>query len=150
KALEGMQPTFRQTPPNVAYRSTSTTDRPRSAARNAAEYPPGPAPSTRTSHWTSAEPEKLAAAGAEAGLSVGFSVGLSAAGFPAAVAPDACVPETDGAGAAALPSSDAASSICTMAEPSVTLSPTLTSTALTTPALAAGISMDALSDSTVI
>ena len=35
-ALDGMQPTLRQTPPNVAQRSTSTTLRPRSAARKAA------------------------------------------------------------------------------------------------------------------
>ena len=35
-AFEGMQPTFRQTPPRLDQRSTSTTDRPRSAARNAA------------------------------------------------------------------------------------------------------------------
>src|SRR6201982_3265425 len=48
-ALEGMQPTFRQTPPSAAPASTSTTFLPRSAARNAAVYPPGPAPSTRTS-----------------------------------------------------------------------------------------------------
>ena len=36
RALEGMQPTFRQTPPSVAPASTSTTCLPRSAARNAA------------------------------------------------------------------------------------------------------------------
>ena len=36
KALEGMQPTFRQTPPSDAYFSISTTFWPRSAARNAA------------------------------------------------------------------------------------------------------------------
>src|SRR6478735_2155140 len=48
-ALDGMQPTFRQTPPRAGSRSTSTTFLPRSAARNAAVYPPGPAPSTRTS-----------------------------------------------------------------------------------------------------
>ena len=35
-ALEGMQPTLRQTPPRVGYRSTSTVRRPRSAARKAA------------------------------------------------------------------------------------------------------------------
>ncbi|CFU07712.1 Uncharacterised protein [Bordetella pertussis] len=35
-ALEGMQPTFRQTPPRVGRCSTSTTESPRSAARNAA------------------------------------------------------------------------------------------------------------------
>src|SRR6266513_626966 len=48
-ALDGMQPTFRQTPPRAGSRSTSTTFLPRSAARNAAVYPPGPAPSTSTS-----------------------------------------------------------------------------------------------------
>ncbi len=36
RALEGMQPTFRQMPPSTSKRSTSTTSRPRSAARNAA------------------------------------------------------------------------------------------------------------------
>ena len=35
-ALDGMQPTLRQTPPSVSQRSTSVTSRPRSAARNAA------------------------------------------------------------------------------------------------------------------
>ena len=35
-ALDGMQPTFRQTPPSCGQRSTSVTLRPRSAARNAA------------------------------------------------------------------------------------------------------------------
>src|SRR2546430_17091894 len=44
-----MQPTFRQTPPRAAPLSTSTTFLPRSAARNAAVYPPGPAPRTSTS-----------------------------------------------------------------------------------------------------
>ena len=48
-ALEGMQPTLRQTPPSGPRLSTMTTCLPRSAARNAAVYPPGPAPSTRTS-----------------------------------------------------------------------------------------------------
>jgi hypothetical protein len=36
-ALDGMQPTFRQTPPRVAYFSTSTVFMPRSAERKAAE-----------------------------------------------------------------------------------------------------------------
>ena len=35
-ALDGMQPTLRQTPPRLGQRSTSTTFLPRSAARNAA------------------------------------------------------------------------------------------------------------------
>ncbi len=46
-----MQPTLRQTPPSIGQRSTSVTLRPRSAARNAAVYPPGPAP--RTNNWVS-------------------------------------------------------------------------------------------------
>src|SRR5882757_989927 len=45
-AFEGMQPTFKHTPPNTGQRSISVTLRPRSAARNAAVYPPGPDPST--------------------------------------------------------------------------------------------------------
>jgi hypothetical protein len=35
-AFDGMQPTFRQTPPSCGQRSTSATLSPRSAARNAA------------------------------------------------------------------------------------------------------------------
>jgi len=35
-ALDGMQPTFKQTPPKDAYRSINTTFKPKSAARNAA------------------------------------------------------------------------------------------------------------------
>src|SRR5205085_1419100 len=49
RALEGMQPTLRQTPPSALYFSTRMTRCPRSAARKAAEYPPGPDPSTSTS-----------------------------------------------------------------------------------------------------
>ncbi len=48
-AFDGIHPTLRQTPPRVSYRSTRTVFLPRSAARNAAEYPPGPEPSTTTS-----------------------------------------------------------------------------------------------------
>ena len=36
KAFDGIQPTFRQTPPSTGQRSTRITSRPRSAARNAA------------------------------------------------------------------------------------------------------------------
>ena len=47
-ALDGMQPTFRQTPPQ--YRSSMiAVRRPSCAARIAATYPPGPAPTTTTS-----------------------------------------------------------------------------------------------------
>src|SRR5262245_64989117 len=51
-----MHPTLRQTPPSVAYRSIRTVRRPRSAARKAAAYPPGPEPSTTTSQSTSVGP----------------------------------------------------------------------------------------------
>src|SRR5690349_18424312 len=46
RAFEGMQPRYRQTPPGFASGSMSVTCMPRSAARNAAAYPPGPAPMT--------------------------------------------------------------------------------------------------------
>src|SRR6478609_4765203 len=46
-ALEGMQPTLRQTPPQY-FSSTTATVCPSCAARIAATYPPGPAPRTRT------------------------------------------------------------------------------------------------------
>src|SRR5205823_12216330 len=53
-ALDGIHPMLRHTPPSVGPRSTSTTCLPRSAARNAAVYPPGPAPSTNTCAFRSA------------------------------------------------------------------------------------------------
>src|SRR5258707_9836964 len=43
-----MQPRYTQTPPGFSSGSTSAVLRPRSAARNAAAYPPGPAPMTTT------------------------------------------------------------------------------------------------------
>src|SRR3954469_3414989 len=48
RALVGIQPTFRQTPPQY-FSSTTATRLPSWAARMAATYPPGPAPSTTTS-----------------------------------------------------------------------------------------------------
>ena len=48
RALDGMQPRYRQTPPGFASGSISVTFMPRSAARNAAAYPPGPPPITAT------------------------------------------------------------------------------------------------------
>src|SRR5882724_1448161 len=48
RALDGMQPTLRQTPP-MRSRSTSVTVRPVAAARRAAEYPPRPPPTTSRS-----------------------------------------------------------------------------------------------------
>src|SRR5215471_17506770 len=41
-----MHPRYRQTPPGFTSGSTSVTLMPRSAARNAAAYPPGPPPMT--------------------------------------------------------------------------------------------------------
>src|SRR3974377_210442 len=45
-ALDGMQPTFRHVPPNVARLSTTAVLRPSCAARMAHTYPPGPVPMT--------------------------------------------------------------------------------------------------------
>src|SRR5262249_15501194 len=50
-ALDGMQPTCRHVPPGRSVASIIVTCRPLSAAKNAAEDPPGPAP--RTSSWVS-------------------------------------------------------------------------------------------------
>src|SRR5688572_16580508 len=44
-----MHPTFKQTPPRLGHRSIKAVFIPRSAARNAAVYPPGPEPRTTTS-----------------------------------------------------------------------------------------------------
>src|SRR5579864_8020849 len=46
RALDGMHPRYRHTPPGFCSRSISVTFIPRSAARNAAAYPPGPPPIT--------------------------------------------------------------------------------------------------------
>ena len=46
RALEGMQPRYKHTPPGYVSGSIKDTFIPRSAARNAAAYPPGPAPIT--------------------------------------------------------------------------------------------------------
>ena len=50
-ALVGMQPTRRQVPPSASACSTQMTLAPSWAARIAAVYPPGPPPSTATSHF---------------------------------------------------------------------------------------------------
>src|ERR1700761_5535392 len=49
RALDGMQPSFKQTPPSTGQRSIKVTLSPRSAARKAAVYPPTPAPRTTKS-----------------------------------------------------------------------------------------------------
>src|SRR5450830_290037 len=91
------------------------------------------------SHSTSAEPAKLAAVGAATATgAAGAGAGADVATVGAAAAA--------GAGAAAAP----LASISNNTEPSATLSPTLTFNSLTTPAPLEGISMLALSDSTVI
>ncbi len=46
--FDGMQPRYRQTPPGFTSGSINVTFMPRSAARNAAAYPPGPPPITAT------------------------------------------------------------------------------------------------------
>ncbi len=51
-ALVGMQPQFRQTPPNWAF-STRAVRKPSWLARMAATYPPGPPPTTITSNLLS-------------------------------------------------------------------------------------------------
>src|SRR5258708_15613595 len=76
-ALDGIHPTFRHTPPNIGQRSISVTLRPRSAALNAAVYPPTPAPSTTKS----TAPGGGAAAGAgEAAAVVGEAAGAARRG----------------------------------------------------------------------
>src|SRR6185369_8540667 len=93
---------------------------------------PGPAPSTSTSHSMSALPAKLpAATGAGA-----FAAGVAAAAG-AGVGTDA---------AAAAP----AASRVRITVPSLTLSSSLTFSSFTVPAWLDGISIDALSDSTMI
>ena len=57
-ALDGMQPTLRQTPPSRS-RSTSVTVRPAAAARSAAEYPPGPPPMTSRSTPVATSPTTI-------------------------------------------------------------------------------------------
>src|SRR5450830_1310275 len=87
-----------------------------------------------------------AAGAAEAGAGAGAAA-AAGAGAAAAAGAGAAAGAAAGAGAAAAP--PAASSSST-SEPSPTLSPTLTLISLTTPAAEEGISMLALSDSTVI
>ena len=119
---------------------------PRSALRNAAEYPPGPAPRTSISHSTSALPEYVLAAGADA---VVLPLPLAGEGWgEGALAGEGWgggAPAEEGRGEGATP---AASSVATSV-PSATLSPTLTLTAAIFPAAGDGTSIVALSDSSV-
>src|SRR5258708_26374779 len=88
-AFEGIQPTFKHTPPSIGQRSISVTLRPRSAALNAAVYPPTPAPSTTRSTapggGAAAGAGEAAAGGGEAaGAARGGTAGGAAAGGGAA------------------------------------------------------------------
>src|SRR5690242_3243241 len=105
---------------------------PRSAARNAAEYPPGPEPSTTASQLRSAAPE-YAAADWEEALAAEDSAGA------------ATVTGVGGGAGVAL-----SASMRAITDPWETLSPTLTRSSLMTPASDDGISIVALSDSSVI
>src|SRR5687768_10401448 len=58
RAFDGMQPTFRQTPPTCS-RSTRVTVRPAAAARRAAEYTPGPPPMTSRSTPVATSPTTI-------------------------------------------------------------------------------------------
>ena len=135
-AFDGMHPTLRHTPPRVGYRSTSTVRSPRSAARNAAVYPPGPAPSTTTSVSMSAG-TIFPGAGTNAGAASepamspsSSSASVIAGGEPAGI----CA---------------ASGARVTSAAPSDTVSPTATRTDATVPACGEGTSIVALSLSRV-
>ncbi|MDE2306204.1 MAG: dihydrolipoyl dehydrogenase [Gammaproteobacteria bacterium] len=79
-----MQPTFRQTPPSVVPRSTSVTFSPRSAARNAAVYPPGPAPiTTRSTAPSGARPAAAPAESSGAPDTLRDAAGPAASSGPA-------------------------------------------------------------------
>src|SRR5579862_6291051 len=59
RVLVGMQPQFRQVPPNSSL-STKATEAPSCAARIAAGYPPGPAPmTTRSNAATGLSPQEF-------------------------------------------------------------------------------------------
>src|SRR5215470_13833476 len=95
---------------------------PRSADRNAAAYPPGPEPSTSISQSMSAPPPYAAAAGTATGAAGGAAAGAA--------------PATPVVSVSRRP-------------PSLTLSPTFAFTSLTVPAAGDGMSIVALSDSSV-
>src|SRR5499426_3113573 len=98
---------------------------PRSADRNAAAYPPGPDPSTSISQSMSAPPPYAAA--------VGTATGAAGA--------------ARGAAAGAAPATPVVSVSSRL--PSLTLSPTFAFSSLTVPAAGDGMSIVALSDSSV-
>src|SRR2546427_7010103 len=103
---------------------------PRSAARSAAEWPPGPAARTTTSQLKSAEPAYAAAGAGRAAFTAAGVADFSAAG--------------EGLEGEVAELSPSRSSIT---EPCETLSPTLTRSSFTTPECEEGISIVALSDS---
>src|ERR1700722_2132383 len=169
KALEGMQPSFKHTPPSTGQRSIKVTFSPKSAARNAAVYPPTPAPSTTKSTAPSgaaltgldAGLGELALAGAApvaddavvAGVGVArvAAAGAGAGGGAAALA-GACAELSAFAGAGLAPFAGAAASASTIASnvPDETASPFFISMELITPAIGEGTSIAALSDSSEI
>ena len=52
RALDGIQPTFKQVPPRVPLFSTQAVFKPNWAAFMAATYPPGPPPmTTKSNGW---------------------------------------------------------------------------------------------------
>ena len=145
-AFDGMQPTFRQTPPSVAialdqhglHAEVGGAERGRVAARAGAEH----------EHVAL----EVGAAGVGAGAAQARAVRGLRRGGPAPqrgrLRGAAC-----GAGAAPRAGAAAAARLASsvrITEPSLTVSPTLTFSSLTTPACDDGISIDALSLSTVI
>jgi hypothetical protein len=126
---------------------------PRSALRKAAEYPPGPAPRTSTSQLMSAVPANRRGAFDTAAAGAAGAAGAEAAA-PAATAATSATGAATGAtaGAAADTGTPAAApaSISASTLPSDTLSPSFTRISTMRPATLAGISIEALSLSTVI
>src|SRR6266478_4872258 len=164
-AFDGMQPTFKHTPPNIGQRSISVTLRPRSAALNAAVYPPTPAPST-TKSTAPGGGAPAALVGAAACDHVGEGAGVAAgagvvaagpgeaagAGEAAAVVGEAAGAARGGTAVGAAAGVGAASLTCTVAisAPADTSSPFFSSTELTTPFTGDGTSIEAFSVSSVM
>ena len=173
-ALEGIHPTFKHTPPSTGQRSIKVTFMPRSAARNAAVYPPTPAPSTTKSAAPSGaaltgfeadldpglEEAALVVGGVatgDAGLAAGGAVGEEAAAFDGDVAGAGAVSRAGveaeaeaGAALGILAGAAASDSTIAIRVPDDTASPFLISTEWITPLTGEGTSIAALSDSSEI
>src|SRR5580698_4116636 len=171
RALDGMHPTFKHTPPSTGQRSIKVTCIPKSAARNAAVYPPTPDPSTtRSTAPAGAALTGLevalgapAAAGARLGADavlsgVGASVGDAALGAAlgdgalggGALGGATAALAGAGAGLAAFAAAAASGSTSAIKVPEETSSPFLISIELITPLIGDGTSIAALSDSSEI